>query len=96
MLTDVEIIAAILLLEKKGKKRRYWVHPLLHKRPSIGEFHIRYNNLRNYPEKFFNYYRMSIKTFDELINLIESDIVQKGNRRGNDITPHERLTITIR
>ena len=82
MLTDVEIIAAILLLGKKKKKRRYWVHPLLYKRLSIGKFHIRYNNMINYPEKFFNYYRMSIKTFDELINLIESDIVRKGNRRG--------------
>ena len=72
----------ILLLEKKRKKRRYWMHPLLYKRPSISEFHKRYNNLTNYPEQFFNYYRMSIKTFYELINLIESDIVWKGNRRG--------------
>lgn len=49
-----------------------------------------------YPKEFSKYFRMLMKIFDELISLIESYIVNMGNRRGNDITPHERLTVIIR
>ena len=31
-----------------------------------------YENVRNFETKFFGYYRMSIKSFDELLSIIEA------------------------
>ena len=75
-------VAGLLLLEdvernkKTSLKRRWWTHPTLSHRLSIGNFHISFNNHRIYPEKFFQYYRMSVTSFDELLGLIGENIVK--------------------
>jgi len=73
-LDDVEAICVAYVLNKRHKKqqknvkRRYWVHPLNVKRPQEGQFYINFMTLRADPEKFLKYYRMSIKSFDELVS----------------------------
>ncbi len=37
-----------------------------------------YNKIREYPENIFEYYRMSITSFDELPELLRSDITKKN------------------
>jgi hypothetical protein len=45
------------------------VHTLLSDRSTKGLFNLFYNDLRKYEDKFFNYLRMSIKSFDELVSV---------------------------
>jgi hypothetical protein len=44
-------------------------HPTLPHRLSLGNFHTPFNSHRKYPEKFSQYYRMSVTSFDELLGL---------------------------
>lgn len=72
-LNDVEAVCIAYLLNKRHKKqnktkRQYWVHPLNVKRPQEGQFNITFMTLRAHPDKFFDYYRMSIQSFDELVS----------------------------
>ncbi|KAL4132034.1 hypothetical protein QTP88_009255 [Uroleucon formosanum] len=51
---------------------------------------------RKYPEKFFDYYRMSINSFDELLQKVRESITKNYTQLRNPITLEERLTVTIR
>jgi len=56
-------------------------------RETSGRFSKFYNDIRLYPEKFFLYYRISIKSFDELLKKVRDDISKRHtpwrNPRGN-------------
>jgi hypothetical protein len=49
-----------------------------------------------YPEKFFQYYRMSVTSFDELLNLIGENIVKQDTTMRQSIHPAERLVICLK
>ncbi|KAB0803058.1 hypothetical protein PPYR_00028 [Photinus pyralis] len=77
---DVEEAICFWLLykrmrERKRRKRKYWVHPILRDRLTHGQFITLYPKLRQYEPKFFNYFRMSKKSFDELLELIQENIL---------------------
>ncbi|CAI6371839.1 unnamed protein product [Macrosiphum euphorbiae] len=99
-LTTEELVAIAVALEedenKIQKKRKYSVHPLNKQRKRKGLFHLIYDDLRVYPEKFFSFYRMSMPTFDELRSIVRSDLLKMENLKNDTITPEERLTITIK
>ncbi|XP_001951483.2 putative nuclease HARBI1 [Acyrthosiphon pisum] len=80
---------------RKLKKRRMWVHPLLAQRILKGSFSTMYGDLRDNENKFFNYFRMSIKSFDELLSKLESGIKVSNSGRPS-ISPTERLCVTLR
>lgn len=81
------------LLDKENQKeKRFWVHPINQKR-NIPDF-IR--ELRNDPDKFYNYCRMSMETFDELLNLVEDRIKKQNTNYRRCISAEERLIITLR
>lgn len=75
-LKTLEIVGIIYALHKRKQKkremtnfnRRYWVHPLNLKRPREGQFELIFCTLRQYPEEFFKYFRMSISSLDELVS----------------------------
>jgi hypothetical protein len=72
---DVVEVACIYALEISRRRRlknirRFWVHPLTTERLLKGQFHKIYENLRAHPNKFYNYYRMSVNSFDELLKLV--------------------------
>jgi hypothetical protein len=54
-------------LRERRKKRRFWVHPILKDRSTKGIFYTLYSDLRQNPDKFFIFARMSIASFDELL-----------------------------
>jgi hypothetical protein len=68
------------LLQKKGNfcllsvqkkyvwtyNRRYWVYPFTDARLLRGESYTIFNDIRENPEKFFTYFQMSVRSFDEL------------------------------
>ncbi|PNF25675.1 hypothetical protein B7P43_G00639, partial [Cryptotermes secundus] len=52
-------------------KREYWVHPIYSERLLKGKFYTLYHELRQYPSEFFDYCRMSVHSFDELLLLLK-------------------------
>jgi hypothetical protein len=80
--------------EKIQRKNKYWVHPITSQRLVKGQFHKLYEDLRAYPEKCFIYYRMSVTSFDELLDLIRPYITYQDTKWRKAITPTERLSIT--
>ena len=99
---QIGCVAGLLLLEdverneKTIRKRRWSTHPTLSHRLSIGNFHTSFNNHRIYLEKFFQYYRMSVTSFDELLSLIGENIVKQDTIMRQSIHPAERLVICLR
>ena len=63
---------------------------------SYTNFHTSFNNHRIYPEKFFQYYRMSVTSFDEFLVLIGETIVKQDTIMRQSIHPAERLVIYLR
>ncbi|XP_050437787.1 uncharacterized protein LOC126843996 isoform X2 [Adelges cooleyi] len=98
-LNDVEAVCIAYLLNKRHKKqnktkRQYWVHPLNVKRPQEGQFNITFMTLRAHPDKFFDYYRMSIQSFDELVLLAGQHIQKQYTNMRIPISPEERYLAT--
>jgi hypothetical protein len=54
--------------------RRFWVHPLVSSRLLKGAFASLYVDLSNDETTFFNYFRMSKRSFDELAGRIGDSI----------------------
>nr|CAH7716326.1 unnamed protein product [Callosobruchus chinensis] len=65
-------------------------------RSSKEQFQKLYDDLRVHPEIFFKYYRMSVASFDELLQLIRPHITYKDTNFRKATTATERLTVTIR
>ena len=61
--------------ESEIRKRKYWIHPYNSERYLKGAFNVCLMDLREDDDKFFNYFRMSIRSFDELAGRI-SDALQ--------------------
>jgi len=80
---------------KQADPRRFWVHPILIERPVAGSFVVLFQKLREDDLKFFNYFRMSIKSFDELSSKVERDLKKEDIVRLS-ISPTERLAVTLR
>jgi len=97
----LKILEVLWLADEAGlldepTERRYWVHPLIRNRENSGKFLTLYNDLRKYPEKFFDYYRMSINSFDELLKIVREPLSKSYTQFRNPIIPEERLTVTLR
>nr|CAH7730395.1 unnamed protein product [Callosobruchus chinensis] len=71
-------VVALILRRKKRKRhqkfRKHWVHPLTSRRFKEGFFNKKYEDLRKHPEKFFNYHRMSVASFDKLLHIVHPHI----------------------
>ncbi|XP_040194667.1 protein ALP1-like [Rana temporaria] len=81
---------------RRKRARRYWIHPVIAGREETGQFWVLYNDLREHEEKFLDYTRMSIKSFDELLELLSGRLQRMDTFFRNSIPPVERLIITLR
>ena len=59
------------------KKRKFWTHPLVSARLLKGAFSTLFEDLKEDPFKFFNYFRMSIRSFNELADKLEDALHRK-------------------
>ena len=87
---------AALLLYRRQKHHRYWVHPINQSHQQFGEFHTLYKDLRNYPDRFYTYYRMSTEQFDYILAQIEHLIYKLNTNWQHSISVEEKLAICIR
>ena len=97
---DRRYIIAMWFLYRRYRKYRqnriHWVHPINEKREEAGLFYTLFEDLRNDEKKFYNYFRMSITTFDELHNRLKYDLQRQNTKMRNCIQPVQMLAITIR
>lgn len=59
------------------KRRKYWVHPLNIDSQDDNTFNLFFDNIKKYPEIFLNFYRMSISSFEELVDKVRHRLSQK-------------------
>ena len=55
-----------------------------------------YPKLREYEPKFFNYFRMTIKSFDNLLEILKTSFTSMSTNMRDSISAEEKLVITLR
>jgi hypothetical protein len=93
---EVGAILALVACNRRRHKRQFWVHPIYSVRLSVGKFHVDFQRYRNYPDKFFAYYRMSVSSFDELLTLAGPSVSRQDTDWRRSMPEAERLTFTLR
>ena len=82
---------------RRFSERETWMHPLTAERLSVGQYYTIMHRLRQDDgTKFFDYFRMSQQTFDELLDILRPHIEKKDTTLRNCIPAEERLAITLR
>ncbi|KAK0170576.1 hypothetical protein PV328_008413 [Microctonus aethiopoides] len=100
-MNDQELITFAYLVnsylkEKNKPEKKLWVHPINSARHQYGHYHTLYKELRKDKMKFFNYFRMSTTSFDELLLCVRDDIKHLDTNMRAAISPEEMLMITLR
>ena len=75
--------------------RSVWIHPINNLWFEKGEFFMLYHDLRKYEDRFFGWYRMSTKKFDELLGIVGNALRKKCTKFREPISSEEQLVITI-
>ena len=75
--------------------RSVWIHPINNLRFEKGEFFMLYRDLRKYEDRFFGWYRMSTKKFDELLGIVRNALQKKCTKFREPISSEKQLVITI-
>ena len=79
-------IAAVYLLWKNNRRlqqqrrKRLQVHPLIAQRLLVGAFVTLFNQLRDDDTKFFKYFRMASRSFDELLAKLQYKLLRCSYR----------------
>lgn len=72
------------------------VNPYYRARKRKGEFYRNYEEQRQCPDKFYDYTRMSVETFDYILEAIKRDLESGINpKRYRGISPAEKLYLTL-
>ena len=62
-----------------------------------GEFYTLYERLRNHEDKFYDYTRMTITTFDYILNAVKTQLSKTAtNFIPLTISPEQKLILTLR
>ena len=92
----LDVCIIFLLWQQQQVFRDIWVHPLNEERTQKGEFYTHYTDHRQFDDRFFELYWMSVAQFDELLYKVGPAIVKKETNFRRPLSPEERLAITIR
>jgi hypothetical protein len=68
---------------------RYWLHPIVMERSCMGSYRTLMYQLRRDELKFFNYFRMSMSTFDDLLRRVEGNLTRRNTTMRRSISPEE-------
>ena len=78
------------------RRRRYWVHPILTKRSTLGAWNTCMTDMRNlYPEKHRQAFRMDVEHFQEVLSLVKDRITKNDTLFRKAIVPEQRLAVTL-
>jgi hypothetical protein len=79
--SDDELMVASKLYLISSSGRRYSANPINERRQKFGEFHHLYQEVKTDPQKFHDYIRMSMETFQYLLIGIEGNRYQACDRQ---------------
>ncbi|XP_042889101.1 uncharacterized protein LOC122264324 isoform X2 [Penaeus japonicus] len=92
----LKLLYLLYLRKNKRQCRVHWIHPINEQRDKLGAFAMLYKELRSNGVKFFNYFSMSMDTFDELLQCLHPCLKHENTKMRDAIPPVERLAVTIR
>jgi len=75
------ILLLAIARRRQQHKHRLWVRDIYRDRETFGEYHHLYPQLREDEDKFFEYFRMSIATFDLLLSKISHRLQKRSIRQ---------------
>ena len=81
---------------RRGARRRFWVHPIVARRPEQGDYEHLYMELRQDEQKFQAYFRLSVEQFDWVLDRVRSQIEKQDTAWRDSISPAARLAICLR
>ena len=90
------IIALFLYRRERRRNRLHWVHSVIQEREELGAFYTLFGELRDDANKFFNYFRMSVSSFDKMHRRLKESLQRRNNKMRNCIQPVEMLAVAIR
>jgi len=101
--SDEELMMIALLLDEEEEElkikrqiRKVWVYPAWQKSSYEGEFVTLYKEIVDDESKFYQYFRMTMHSFNKLLNTVESEIQRQDTRFRKCISPRQRLAVTLR
>ena len=97
MASNEKLVVALLAKKKRKRRsaeRKVHVHPILSSKMYTGVHHTLFPDLCPDEEKFFNYFRMSKPSFEELLSYVRKDITGTTTKLRECILPDEKLTVT--
>ncbi|XP_077138705.1 uncharacterized protein LOC143804470 isoform X2 [Ranitomeya variabilis] len=80
----------------RRRPKRMWVHPIINEREEKGHFHVLYQDLRSFPEKFIQFCRLTIQAFDRLLIILAPQLSYEDTCMRRSFSAEERLLITLR
>lgn len=89
------LLFVILQRSKKSKKRKQWCKKWLQRRSQSSDISL-LKELSEEPLDFLNYLRMTETVYQKLLSLVFPLIKKKDSVMRTAISPHERLTATLR
>ena len=81
---------------RRCRQRKYWIHPIIRDRSSNGQFVLLHNKLKDNQENFFEYYRMSVRSFEMLFCMVRDTITKTNIRLRECIVAEQKLALTLR
>lgn len=85
-----------IAVRKITKQKRTWVHNINSERPVFGKFHHLFAKLTAHPDKFREYFRMTLDTFNYIEKKIMPVVEKMLTNWRKPISVKERLAITLR
>lgn len=74
---------------------RHWLHGIFSPRLLNGQFYQLYENLRNYQEKLFSYFRMSTKNFDKMLVPEGLQNTYKNTQQRLSVPSSEKMAVAL-
>jgi hypothetical protein len=96
---DRNSVIALLLSYRRRKRRHnglHWVHPIIQKREEFAAFYTLFGALWDGANKFFNYLRTSVSSFDEMRRRLKESLQRRNSKMRNCIQPVEMLAVAVR
>ncbi|XP_063586006.1 uncharacterized protein LOC134763464 [Penaeus indicus] len=96
--SEEEALSLLILLRRRRRRRRraLWMHPITASRLTHGQFYMIMSDLRADDDKFFDYFRMTQESFNELLAIIGPHIRKDSTHLRKSIPAEERLAMTLR
>ena len=94
---DIATLKCLLLLipPNERRQRRWDVHPMNEKRALEGVYGNLFPYLHQFPDKFFNFFRISEEDFEVILQFIKTRIKKRKTHR-LPISEEQRLAVFLR